>query len=158
MRAAAERLVDLGENDARLLTGIAQLRDQELALAAIEGTQDALEHEATALRDTGGDREQSLRFTLGELRIEASKPERPADITLQIRDLEERLEVALAVSKRLAELESAIAKTAEERTTALTRLKLTYGELELIVNELAGQHGSDEPLTQRLTVLRQKQD
>jgi len=156
LRAAAERLMDLGENDARLVTGIAQLRDHELALAAIEGTQDAIEHEAAALRDTGGDREQSLRFALGELRIEAKQKDRAADIVLQIRDLEERLEVALAVSKRLAELESAIAKTVEERAIALARLKITYGELERIVDELAGQHGSDETLTQRLTVLRQK--
>jgi hypothetical protein len=148
--------MDLGENDARLVTGIAQLRDHELALAAIEGTQDAIEHEAAALRDTGGDREQSLRFALGELRLEAKQKDRAADISLQIRDLEERLEVALAVSKRLAELESAIAKTVEERAIALARLKMTYGELERIVDELAGQHGSDETLTQRLTVLRQR--
>ena len=155
LRGAAERLVDLGENDARLLTGIAQLRDQESQLAAIEAAQDALEHEATALRDTGGDREQSLRFALGELRLEAQKPERPADVALQIRDLEERLEVALAVSKRLAEIEAAIDKTVEQRALALARLKVTYGELETVVNELSGQHGSDEPLTERLTVLRQ---
>lgn len=158
LRAAAERLMDLGENDARLVTGIAQLRDHELALAAIEGTQDAIEHEATALRDTGGDREQSLRFALGELRLEAKQKDRAADITLQILDLEERLEVALAVSKRLAELESAIAKTAEQRAIALASLKIAYSELERIVDELAGQHGSDDTLTQRLTVLRQKSE
>ena len=50
-----------------------------------------------------------------------SKPARPPDIALQIRDLEERLEVALAVSKRLAELESALARTTEERAVGARR-------------------------------------
>ncbi|MBV8756578.1 MAG: protein kinase [Deltaproteobacteria bacterium] len=156
LRGAAERLVDLGENDARLVTGIAKLRDQEQQLAAIEAAQDAVEHEATALRDTGGDREQSLRFALGELQLEAKKPDRPADIAMQIRDLEERLDVALAVSRQLAEAEAAIAKTAEQRAQALAQLKATYNDLEAVVNELSGQHGDDAPLTERLTVLRQK--
>ena len=158
LRAAAERLMDLGENDARLVTGVAQLRDHEQALAAIEAAQDALEHEATALRDTGSDREASLRFALGELRIEASKPKPPDGITLQIRDLEERLEVAMALTKRLAEVEAAIEKTAASRADALARLKVTYNELELVVNEVAGQHGDDAPLTERLTLVRQRVD
>jgi chromosome segregation ATPase len=158
LRAAAERLLDLGENDARLVTGVAQLRDHEQALAAIEAAQDALEHEATALRDTGSDREVSLRFALGELRLEASQPNAAPGIGGQIRDLEERLEMALALSKRLGEVEAAIAKTAESRSTALARLKITYTELERVVEELAGQHGNDAPLTERLTMVRQRQE
>jgi hypothetical protein len=158
LRAAAERLMDLGENDARLVTGVAQLRDHEQALAVIEAAQDALEHEATAIRDTGSDREASLRFALGELRIDAGKPKPPDGIMLQIRDLEERLEVAMALSKRLADVDAAIARTASDRADALARLKVTYNELELVVNELAGQHGDDAPLTERLTLVRQRVD
>ena len=158
LRAAAERLLDLGENDARLVTGVAQLRDHEQALAAIEAAQDALEHEATALRDTGSDREVSLRFALGELRIEASRPTPPDGIGGQIRDLEERLEVALALSKRLAEVTEAIGKTTQSRAQALAQLKTTYSELERTVEELAGQHGEDKPLTERLTLVRARQD
>jgi hypothetical protein len=156
LRAAAERLMDLGENDARLVTGTAQLRDHEQTLAAIEAAQDALEHEATALRDTGSDREASLRFALGELRIEAARPNPPDGIALQIRDLEERLEVAMALTKRLAEVEAAITRTAAERAEALARLKATYNELERVVDELAGQHGEDASLTERLTLVRQR--
>ena len=150
--------MDFGENDVRLVTGVAQLRDQEQALAAIEAAQDALEHEATALRDTGSDREASLRFALGELRIEASKPKPPNGITLQIRDLEERLEVAMALTKRLSEVDESIVKTAASRAEALAHLKVTYNELELVVNEVAGQHGDDAPLTERLTLVRQRVD
>jgi hypothetical protein len=148
--------MDLGENDVRLVTGTAQLRDHEQALAVIEAAQDALEHEATALRDTGSDREASLRFALGELRIEASKPNPPDGIMLQIRDLEERLDVAMALTKRLAEVDAAIARTATERAEALGRLKVAYGDLERVVDELAGQHGEDQPLTERLTLVRQR--
>jgi hypothetical protein len=158
LRAAAERLLDLGENDARLVTGVAQLADHEQALSALEAAQDALEHEATALRDTGSDREVSLRFALGELRLEASHPNAPAGIGVQIRDLEERLEMALALSKQLARVEEQIAKTAESRATALAQLKITYKGLERVVEELAGQHGNDAPLTERLTLIRQRQD
>jgi serine/threonine-protein kinase len=67
LRQVAEALRDRGVDDTRLVSGVAQLRDREQTLAGVEATQDALEHEAAALRETLGDRETSLRFAIAEL-------------------------------------------------------------------------------------------
>src|SRR5262249_25168648 len=69
LREAAEALLDLGHSDARLVSGIAYLRDHEHSLARLGAAQDALEHEAAAVRETAGDREISLRFALAELQF-----------------------------------------------------------------------------------------
>ena len=51
---------------------------------ALEAAQDALEHEAAALRETTGDREASLRFALGELRYAAALERSAPELTRQV--------------------------------------------------------------------------
>ncbi|HET9991676.1 MAG TPA: bifunctional serine/threonine-protein kinase/ABC transporter substrate-binding protein, partial [Kofleriaceae bacterium] len=72
LRQVAEALLDHGLDDTALVSGVAHLRDHERSLARLEAAQDALEHEAAAVRETAGDREVSLRFAIGELRFAMS--------------------------------------------------------------------------------------
>ena len=72
LRQVAEALLDRGLDDTALVSGVAYLRDHEKSLARLEAAQDALEHEAAAVRETAGDREVSLRFAIGELRFAMS--------------------------------------------------------------------------------------
>lgn len=46
LRTVAEALLDLGLTDTRLVTGIAELRDHELAIVGLPATQDAPEHQS----------------------------------------------------------------------------------------------------------------
>ena len=157
LRQVAEALLDQGSNDTRLVTGIAYLRDHEQTLAGLEAAQDALEHEAAAIRETIGDREVSLRFALGELRFAATQPDRPPDIDDKIREIEQRLATAAANGQRLRELQESIAFVASQRTDSLERLKGAYDTLERVVDEvlpLFAEQPAIAPLAQRLTLVK----
>jgi hypothetical protein len=60
LRQLAEALVDRVK-DGQLVSSVAELRAHEQTLAGLEAAHDALEHEAEALREATGDREQRLR-------------------------------------------------------------------------------------------------
>src|SRR5262249_10146163 len=107
LREAAEALLDLGHSDARLVSGIAYLRDHEHSLARLEAAQDALEHEAAAVRETAGDREISLRFALSELQFPPGRDISPDDAA-KIRELEDRLAKAVTEGDRLQSLKQGI--------------------------------------------------
>ena len=94
---------------ARLVTGVAQLRDHEQALAAIEAAQDALEHEATALRDTGSDREASLRFALGELKEANAYPDGIEGMELAVYARDKQLSAMAKVREAADNLEKVVA-------------------------------------------------
>ena len=66
LRQLAEVLLDAGASDVRLVTGVAALRDQEVALTSLEAAQEALEHEIAALRETTDDRETERRHQVEE--------------------------------------------------------------------------------------------
>jgi serine/threonine-protein kinase len=68
LRTLAEALLDAGAGDPRLVSGIAALRDHEQSLARLEAAQDALEHEAAALRQTNGDRARSFDDGIASVR------------------------------------------------------------------------------------------
>jgi serine/threonine protein kinase len=159
LRQVAESLIDLGIDDPRLVSGVAQLRDREQTLAGVEATQDALEHEAAALRETLGDRETSLRFAIGELQFSAAQPNPPAGLTAQIRDLEARLAAAIANRERLRTLEQQITTAAMLRGNALEHVVAAYDLLEGVVAELLHAHAGNralEPLAQRLALVKRR--
>jgi hypothetical protein len=128
LREIAEALLDHGIEDARLVAGVAHLQDHERALARLEAAQDALEHEATAVRETVADREASLRFALGELELAYGDAEKR-------QELEARLAAATADGDRVRALELGLAEIAGLRAQALDRVKAAYDALERIVDE-----------------------
>jgi len=134
----AEAIVDAGIEDARLVGGVAQVRDLESTLARLEAAQDSLEHEAAAVRETAGDREISLRFALGELRFaaDASDPNAAA----QIHAIQYRLSAAMAEGDRLRALEKGIASIASLRADAKTKVKAAYDVLETTVEAVLVAH------------------
>ncbi len=157
LRQLAEVLLDLGSNDTRLVTGVAYLRDHEQTLAGLEAAQDALEHEAAAIRETIGDREVSLRFALGELKFAATQPDRPPDVDEKIIELEHRLQTAVANGERLRKLQESIAFVAEQRADSLDRLKGAYDTLEHVVDEILPGYAEEPaivPLAQRLSLVK----
>lgn len=157
LREVAEALLDQGSNDTRLVTGVAYLRDHEQTLAGLEAAQDALEHEAAAIRETIGDREVSLRFALGELKYAATQPDRAHDVDEKIIELERRLATAVANGERLRSLQDSITFVASQRTDSLLRLKQAYETLEVAVDELLASHRDDEaiaPLAERLAIVK----
>jgi hypothetical protein len=159
LRQVAEALIDLGVDDARLVGGVAQLRDREQTLAGVEATQDALEHEATALRETLGERETSLRFAIGELSFTATQPNPPPGIVDQIRELEARLATAVANGERLRTLEQQITTVANLRGTSLEQVVAAYDQLERVVEELLPAHAENPtlgPLAQRLALVKRR--
>ena len=159
LRSVAEALIDQGVAETRLVSGVAQLRDREQVLAGVEATQDALEHEAGALRETLGDRETSLRFAIGELRYTAKLPEAPPELKTQIRELEARLETVIANRERLRQIERDIAATATQRGTALEQVVAAYDELEHVVEEILPAHVGTPalaPLAQRLALVKRR--
>lgn len=158
LRHLAEALLDRGLDDARLVTGVAALRDHEQTLAGLEATLDALEHEAAAIRETRGDRELALRFAIGELRFAATQPAPASDIGTRISDLEQRLAIAVAQGERLRTVEDSIAFVSAQRVEALDRLKHTYDGLQRTVDELLPAVAEDPeiaPLAQRLVRVKQ---
>src|SRR5664279_3952113 len=158
LRQVAEALLDRGLDDTALVSGVAYLRDHERSLARLEAAQDALEHEATAVRETAGDREVSLRFAIGELRFAMSgQGEDVDDASTKIEDLETRLASAVAEADRVRAIEQGIAEVAKVRAEELERLKQAYSSLETVVDEiLAKQPDSTTlaPLVERLAELR----
>jgi hypothetical protein len=157
LRQVAEAMLDQGSNDTRLVTGVAYLRDHEQTLAGLEAAQDALEHEAGAIRETIGDREVSLRFALGELKFAASQVEPPADVAEKIAELERRLATAVANGERLRSLQDSIAFVASQRADNLDRLKLAYDTLEEVVDEVLPHFVADPaiaPLAERLSMVK----
>jgi hypothetical protein len=158
LRHVAEALVDRGSDDPRLVAGIAQLRDREQALAAVEAAQDALEHEAAALRETLGDRETSLRFAIGELVLLAKQPDAPADIGTQITELEGRLATVVANGERLGSVEDESAAITAQRSSALEQVVAAYDALEQVVEELLPHHATSdlEPLVAKLALAKRR--
>jgi len=167
LRQVAEALVDRfaatargdRETDTQLVSGVARLRDNEQKLAGLEAAQDALEHEATAVRQTMREREQSLRFALAELQFAAQQADPPAGVEDKIRDLEERLENAIDGGDRLYELERDIVKTADARAASLETLIRAYDALERLVVEILPGYAGDpviDPLAQRLAMVRHR--
>jgi serine/threonine protein kinase len=157
LRQVAEALLDRGLDDTALVSGVAYLRDHERSLARLEAAQDALEHEAAAVRETAGDREVSLRFAIGELRFAMSESDEANDAASKIEDLEGRLASAVAEADRVRAIEQGIAEVAKVRAEELERLKQAYSALETVVDEiLAKQPDSTtlEPLVERLAELR----
>ena len=159
LREVAEALIDLGVDDARLVSGVAQLRDHEQALAAVEAAQDALEHEAAALRETVGDRETSLRFAIGELEFTARQPDPPAGIAEQIAELQTRLGATMASRERLRAIEQKAAEIGAARGSALDHVVAAYDELERVVYELLPAHAHEpalQPLAERLALVKRR--
>jgi tRNA A-37 threonylcarbamoyl transferase component Bud32 len=159
LRRVAEGLLDLGIDDARLVSGVAALRDHEQALAQLEAAQDALEHEAAAVRETVGDREASLRFALAELEFAAQQWDKPADIEEKIQDLEVRLAAAVANSARLASLAQGSTRVATSRSEGLERLIAAYDALERVVDELLPTHAAHPalaPWVEQLSIVKKR--
>ena len=159
LRRVAEALIDHGENDTRLVSGVATLRDREQTLAGVEAAQDALEHEAAALRETLGDRETSLRFAIGELQFTAKQANPPPGIDEQIRELEARLAQAHASAERLRAIQEKVATVAALRGGALEKVVASYDELEAVVNELLPAHTADpaiDGLAQQLALVKRR--
>jgi serine/threonine protein kinase len=151
----AEALLDHGVDDTRLVAGVAHLRDHERSLARLEGAQDALEHEAAAVRETAGDREISLRFALGELQF-AAKTSDPGDAE-KIHELETRLAAAVAEGDRLRALEQGIESITALRSDAREKVKTAYTGLEMVVDELVAAHENRADLAEvreRLAAVR----
>jgi serine/threonine-protein kinase len=150
LRELAEALLAVGLTDVRLVGGIARLRDHEQSLAALEAALDGLEHEAAAVRETTGEREQSLRFALAELRMAGETGER-------VQELEMRLKIATDTVERLAALEARIQAMTEMRAKGLDNLKTAYDALERVVGELLPayrEHPAIHPLVDRMAALR----
>jgi hypothetical protein len=133
LRQVAELLLDLGVDDTRLLGHLAAFRDHERSLARLEAAQDALEHEAAAVRETASDREASLRFAIGELRFVASER---ADDRARAEELESRLLSAVADAERAKVLDDGIASVAALRAENLDRLRIAYDALLGVVDEI----------------------
>jgi serine/threonine protein kinase len=157
LRSVAESLLDLGLDDSRLVAGVAYLRDHEQSLARLEAAQDALEHDAAALRETLGERENSLRFALSELEYAAAQPAPPPEAAGEIKKLEARLAAAAADRDKLRALEQGVAQVAASRTAGLAELKATYDALEAVVDEVLPAYANDptvDPLAHRLRLVR----
>jgi hypothetical protein len=156
LRLLAEALLDAGIDDTRLVSGVAYLRDHERSLARLEAAQDALEHEAAAVRETVGDREVSLRFAIGELRFAATES---ADDAAKLRELETRLATAAADGDRLRAIQRGIRDVAAVRTEGLDKLKAAYAALEAVVDEVlprAPRSPTLDDLTQKLALVRSR--
>ena len=152
LRQIAEAMLDHGLTDARLVSGVAYLRDHERSLARLEAAQDSLEHEAAAVHETVGDREASLRFAIGELRFAAADAD-----TAEIPELEGRLDTAVADGDRLRAIEQGIASITAVRGDGLRKLKAAYEALERVVDELLTGVDGDPALevaAQRFAALR----
>jgi serine/threonine protein kinase len=159
LRQLAEALVDQGVDDTRLVTGVAQLRDREQTLAGVEATQDALEHEASGLRETLGDRETSLRFAIAELKFQATQSAAPRNVAEQVNELEARLATARANGERLRGLERELATVATHRGSALEQVVGAYDQLEAVVEELLPAHADTpglKPLVERLALVKRR--
>jgi hypothetical protein len=157
LRQLAEALLDQGSNDTRLVTGVAYLRDHEQTLAGLEAAQDALEHEAAAIRETIGDREVSLRFALGELKFAAAQGDQPTDAGDKIAEIERRLATAVANGDRMRALQDSIAFVAAQRMDSLDRLKGAYDALQLVVEEVLPAFAEEPaiaPLVERLSLVK----
>ena len=133
LRQVAEVLLDLGADDTRLVARLAALRDHERSLARLEAAQDALEHEAAAVRETSGDREAQLRFAIGDLRFAAQS--RPDDAA-RAAELEARLEQAIEDGERAKALDGGIHSVNALRTEALDRLRAAFDALLGVVDEI----------------------
>ncbi|HEY1556876.1 MAG TPA: serine/threonine-protein kinase [Kofleriaceae bacterium] len=158
LRQLAEAMLDAGAITTRLVTGVAYLRDNEQTLARCEAAQDALEHEAEAVRETVGDRERTLRFARGELQLAAESVPAP-ELDDALRELETRLAAAAADADRLRALEQGLASVCALRTTSLDAVKGAYDALERVVDDLLptyGSHPSVEPLAHKLALVRQR--
>ena len=148
LREVAEALLDRGVEDARLVAGVAHLADNERALARLEAAQDALEHEAAAVRETAADRESSLRFARGELEMTYGDQ-------AKIAELEARIAAANAEGERLHALEKGLAELATLRAQALDRVKAAYDALEQVVDEqLAGKGADFADIGERFAAVR----
>ncbi|HEY5949764.1 MAG TPA: protein kinase, partial [Kofleriaceae bacterium] len=159
LRQAAEALIDRGANDARLVGGVAQLRDREQTVAGVEAQQDALEHEAAALRETLGERETSLRFAIGELEFAAHQPDPPTGVDAQIQELKVRLDTAIANGERLRTVEKSLVEIAQQRGGAIEQVVAAYDELERVVDELLPAHAGDpalDALAERLALVKRR--
>ena len=157
LRELASALLDLGVIDARLVGGLARLRDHEQSVAALEATQDAHEHELAAVRETTADREASLRFALGELELAARSPSYPPEVDERIAELRARLAAALAEKERLRALEAQVAAAEKMRVNGLDQLKVAYDELERVVDDLlpaCASHPTIVALVARLAAVR----
>jgi Protein kinase domain len=154
LRQVAEVLLDLGVDDTRLLGRLAAFRDHERALARLEAAQDALEHEAAAVRETTNDRQAQLRFALGELRFVAS--DRPED-QAHAAELEDRLAHAVIDGERAKALDDGIAQVATLRAENLDRLRIAYDALLGVVDEILPEFESEPALAglvERLDAVR----
>ena len=154
LRQVAEVLLDLGADDTRLLGRLAAFRDHERALARLEAAQDALEHEAAAVRETAGDREASLRFALGELRFVASDN---AEDVARAAELEARLQSAVVDGERAKVLDDRILSVAALRAENLDRLRIAYDALLGVVDEILPEFEANPALAglvERLNIVR----
>lgn len=159
LRAVAEALLDLGLTDTRLLTGVANLRDHEQAIAGLEAAQDALEHESVAVRETLTDRETSLRFALAELEFKAGQPDQPPDLDDAIQLLRGRLATAIASGERLRDLDENLAGVAASRASGLEKLIAAYDELERVVEEVLSPYAGEPsiaPAAERLALVKRR--
>ena len=156
LRQIAEALLDQGLDDTALVSGVAYLRDHERSLARLEAAQDALEHEAAAVRETAGDREVSLRFAIGELRFAMAAHADEAD-QQKVDELEGRLATAVAEGDRVRAIEQGISEVVKVRAEELDRLKQAYASLETIVDDVLAKHADSptlEPFAERVRELR----
>jgi hypothetical protein len=154
LRQVAEALLDEGLDDTALVSGVAYLRDHERSLARLEAAQDALEHEAVAVRETAGDREVSLRFAIGELRFAMSDHAADGD-QQKIDELEGRLATAVAEADRVRAIEQGITEVAKVRADELDRLKAAYTSLEAVVDGVLATHADTPTLAPLLEKLRE---
>jgi serine/threonine protein kinase len=153
LRQLADALLDAGADDPRLISGAAYLHDNEQSLARLEAAQDALEHEAAAVRDTTGEREIALRFARGELALDDTSPQ----VAETIREIDARLDATQADTARLAALETGIAQVRALRAQCLDELKRVYAALERVVDEVVPTYAalpSIHPLVKRLSIVK----
>ena len=159
LRTVAEALLDLGLTDTRLLIGIAELRDHELAIAGLEAAQDALEHESAAVRETLTDRETSLRFALAELEFKAVQPHHPPDLDDAIQLLRGRLATAISGGTRVRALDENLAGVTASRAAGLEKLIAAYDTLERVVEELLPAYASEPSVVaaaERLALVKRR--
>ncbi len=159
LRAVAEALLDLGLTDTRLLTGVAELRDHEQAIAGLEAAQDALEHESAAVRETLTDRETSLRFALAELEFKAVQPDHPPDLDDAIQLLRGRLDTAISSGSRVRALDENLAGVTASRAAGLDRLIAAYDALERVVEEVLPLYAAEPSVAaaaERLALVKRR--
>ena len=159
LRTVAESLIDLGLDDARLVTGVANVRDHEQSVARLDAAKNALEHEAAGLRAAIGDHENSMRFALSELQYAATQPAPPPEAAAEIKKLEARLAAAGAEREKLRSLEHAVASIAGNRTQGVGLLEAAYASLEIVVDDLLPAYANDptvDPLAHRLRLVRSR--